>query len=153
MREVIPERLWIGHAHDGHDPKRILDLGIEAVVDLALEEPPAQFSRELVYCRFPLIDGAGNSTTVLQAVIQTTAVLIRLQVPTLVACGAGLSRSPAIVAAALSFIEGCSLHDALLRVAEGQPHDVSPSLLAEVKAVVEANLSDCRQRPRLRFRY
>lgn len=132
MREVIPQLLWIGNASDRRDAT---SFGIEAVVDLALEEPPAQYPRALVYCRFPLIDGAGNSTAVLQAAIETTAVFVRSQVPTLVSCGAGMSRSPAIIAAALATIEGCSLHAALLRVAGSQPHDVSPGFLAEVTDV------------------
>lgn len=67
MREVIVNRLWIGNALDARDVSGVLRLGIEAVVDLAIEEPPIQYPRDLVYCRFPLVDGAENSPSVLRA--------------------------------------------------------------------------------------
>ena len=62
MREVIPEKLWLGNAADARNVTRILDVGIRAVIDLALEERPGGLVRELVCCRFPLIDGASLVT-------------------------------------------------------------------------------------------
>jgi hypothetical protein len=59
-----------------------------------------------------------------------------LEAPTLVACGAGMSRSPAIVAAAMATLEGGTLADALGKLTAGQPHDVSASLLAEISNVL-----------------
>ena len=61
MREIIPNLVWIGNAQDGRNVEAVLRLGIEAVIDLAIEEPPLVFPRETIYCRFPLIDGAGNA--------------------------------------------------------------------------------------------
>src|SRR5262249_26770590 len=78
------------------------------LIDLALEEPPVPLTRELVYCRFPLLDGAGNSPWLLRAALDTTAALLASRVPTLVFCGAGMSRSPAVAAAALAIVEGHS---------------------------------------------
>jgi protein-tyrosine phosphatase len=138
MREVVLQKLWIGNAMDARDVTRVLDLGIAAIVDLTIEEPPIQFPRDVVYCRFPLIDGAGNSPAVLRAAIETTAILITSETPTLVACGAGMSRSPAVVATAIATTERIPLADALGRLTEGQPHDVSPSLLAEISKVLMA---------------
>jgi len=133
MREIIPQRLWLGNALD-REPRRLYDMGITAIVDLALEELPAQMTRDLMYCRLPLVDGAGNPSAVLAVAVETTASLIRKQVPVLVTCGAGMSRSPAIIAAALALIHDDSSDDRLQRLIAGQPHDVSPSLWAEVKA-------------------
>lgn len=132
MREVLPYRLWIGTALDARDLRRLYELEIAAVIDLALEEKPATLGLEIVYCRFPLTDGAGNSPVVLRAAVDTTARLIEQQVPTLVACGAGMSRSPAIVAAALSMIDGHAPEECLAALVAGQPHDVSPLFWAEV---------------------
>ncbi len=73
MREVITEKLWIGNAFDARDISGVLDLGIAAIVDLAMEELPIQFPRDVVYCRFPLIDGAGNQPAVLRTAIETIA--------------------------------------------------------------------------------
>ena len=136
MREAIPKKLWIGNAMDARDVRSVLGLGITAIVDLAIEEVPIQFPRDIVYCRFPLIDGSGNSPDILHAAIQMTAHFVRSEIPTLVACGAGMSRSPVIVAAAMAMTEGGTLVDALGKLTAGQPHDVSPSLLVEVSEVV-----------------
>ena len=138
MREVISGTLWIGNALDARDVTGVLGLGVTAVIDLAIEEPPIQFPRDIAYCRFPLIDGSGNQTAILRAAIETTATLIASGTPTLVACGAGMSRSPAIVAAAMAIKENGTLADTLEKLATGQPHDVSPSLLAEISDVMTA---------------
>ncbi len=133
MRAVIPDLLWIGNARDGRNVEAVLRLGIEAVIDLAVEEPPMLFPRETAYCRFPLIDGEGNRPAMIQAAIDTTIGFIRGNVPTLVTCNGGMSRSPAIVAAALVTIEKIAAETALERVARSGPHDVSVSFWAEVK--------------------
>ena len=133
MREVIPKVLWIGNALEARDVQAVLGLGIAAVVDLAMEEAPILFPRDMTYCRFPLIDGAGNTPAVIKAAIDTTTSFIRGEVPTLVACDGGMSRSPAIVAAALAVIEGTSPEQALERVAAAGPHDVSATFWAEVR--------------------
>ena len=133
MREVIPQQLWFGNSRDARDPRRLHDLGIAAVVDLAFEELPSQLPRDMIYCRFPLVDGSGNAADLLSAAIGTTASLIRKRLPTLVACGAGMSRSPAIVAAALALVRGHSPANSLQQLIAENPHDVSPPLWADVK--------------------
>jgi hypothetical protein len=132
MREIIPTRLWIGNALDARDIRGVLGCGIVAIVDLAIEEPPIQFPRDIVYCRFPLIDGAGNQPAILRAAVQTVAGFMVSGMPTLVACGAGMCRSPAVVAAAMATTERITLADALARLTAGQPHDVSPGLLQDI---------------------
>jgi protein-tyrosine phosphatase len=141
MREVIPKTLWIGNAREARDVKAVLGLGIAAVVDLAMEEAPILFPRDVTYCRFPLVDGAGNSPALIKAAIDTIVSFIRGKVPMLVACDGGMSRSPAIVAAALAVIEETSPEQALERVAATGPHDVSTSFWAEVQ---RASMSDRR---------
>jgi hypothetical protein len=136
MREIIPTRLWIGNAMDARNVTGVLGLGIVAVVDLAIEEPPIQFPRDVVYCRFPLIDGTGNQPAVLRVAIDTVAYFIASRTPTLVACGAGMSRSPAIVAAAMATTKRIALADVLEKLTAGQPHDVSPGLLAEISDIL-----------------
>jgi len=60
------------------------------------------------------------------------AYFIASRTPTLVACGAGMSRSPAIVAAAMATTKRIALADVLEKLTAGQPHAVSPGLLAEI---------------------
>src|SRR5437764_255159 len=40
MRQITPHSLWLGHAGDGTDFRRVFDLGIRAIVQVAAEEPP-----------------------------------------------------------------------------------------------------------------
>lgn len=135
MREVTPN-LILGNALDARDVRRLYEREIAAVVDLAIEEPPAQLGREIVYCRFPLVDGAGNADWLLRAAIKTTCGFVRDGIKSLVACSGGMSRSPAIVAAALALQNGNSLDDCLLELVAGHPHDVSPILWYDVKQVI-----------------
>ena len=90
-----------------------------------------------MYCRIPLVDGSGNRPEIIRAAVDLTASLIDSRVPTLVACGAGMSRSPIIVAAALARVDGRSLEQGLEDITIGVAHDVSTSLWAEVKAVCD----------------
>ena len=138
MREIIPGKVWLGNAGDGRDPARLLEAGIGAVINLAVEEPLPVLPRTMTYCHFPIMDGAQECEGVLAAAIQTLVSLLRNQVPTLVHCGAGMSRSPAIVAAALAIVEGGSPEEKLRQVVSGQPHDVSPQLWQAVRMVIEA---------------
>jgi hypothetical protein len=134
MREAIPRILWIGNARDARDVRAVLAAGIAAVVDLAMEEAPIVFPRDIVSCRFPLIDGAGNSPAVINAAIDSIIRLVQGKVPTLVACSGGMSRSPAIAALASAAVEQISPESALKRIATTGPHDVSPAFWAEALA-------------------
>ena len=134
MRRIEPYRLWVGHAGDGRDFRRLFEHGIEAVVQLAAEEPTIAVPRELVLLRIPLVDG-GNRASLGRLAVEAVSDLVRDGVPTLVCCGAGMSRSPAVVAVALSSFEGVSADEMLARVASGGPADVSPSLWASLRGV------------------
>jgi protein-tyrosine phosphatase len=140
MRQISAHLLWVGNAGDERDCQRVLDIGIQAVVQLDAEEPVLELPRDLVYCRFPLVDGSGNDRKRLQLAITTVANLLEKKVSTLVVCGAGLSRSPVIVAAAIALVFQQSADECLKEVAEHFPADVSPALWDEVKKVVEEGM-------------
>src|SRR5208283_2217360 len=134
VRQVPGYSLWLGHVGDMRDLRSVLSAGILAVVDLAVNEPPATVTRELVYLRFPLLDGSGNPTWLLRSAIETVAGLLRTRTPTLVYCAAGMSRTPCIAAAAIALVRHCPLTEALTLVSASGPADVSPGLWAEVQA-------------------
>jgi protein-tyrosine phosphatase len=136
VRKVAGLPLWLGHIGDLRDSNALVDAGISAVVDLALNEPPVRLPRELVYCRFPMIDGTGNPPWLLRAAVETLACLLRSGTPTLVYCGAGMSRSPAIAGAAIARSNGCSLAEGLGAVLQEGAHDVSPGLWSEIQASI-----------------
>jgi hypothetical protein len=135
MHEIIAGQLWIGNAGDVRDPARLLDAGVAAVLNLAAEEQTPALPRSLIYCHFPIMDGEQEVDSALAVAIGTLVWFQKYQVPTMVYCSAGMSRTPAIVAAALSLLEGRSPDEKLREIAAGHPHDVSPRLWEEVRRV------------------
>ena len=138
MRQVARRLLWVGHAGDTRDPRSVMAAGIEAVLELADNEPFAALPRELIRCRFPLSDGGSNPPWLLRLAAESVAALLRAGVPTLVCCGCGLSQSVCVAAAGVALAEGRALSAALAEVAATGPADVSPGLLAEVQAALMA---------------
>jgi hypothetical protein len=136
MRSIIPDLLWIGNADDARDVRSVVSLGMRAVIDLADGEPSIQYPREIVYCRLPLNDGLTNDPATVRVAVSSTVEFIKSQVPTLVTCTGGMSRSPAIAAAAVALVERIDPDKALLRVVSAGPHDVSPGLWSRVKKLV-----------------
>ncbi len=130
MRRVGEYPLWIGNARDARDIRAVLDTGIEATVDLAMEEPPVHPTRELVYLRFPLVDGGGNPDWLLRMAVVAVMDLVEAKVPTLVACSGGMSRSPAVIAVALTLCEWLPEGSTavLERLRASGSLDVSPAL-------------------------
>jgi len=135
MHRLESRNLWLGHVGDLANVRIVLNAGICAIVDLALNEPVPKLPRDIVYCRFPLVDGAGNDPWILLSAIKMVAGFLKLEVPTLVTCSAGLSRSPAIAAAALSSITRHSPEDCLRQISEAVAHDVNPGFWNEVVGV------------------
>lgn len=89
---------------------------------------------ELRDCRFPLIDGGGNSRWLLRAAVETVACLLRVGVPTLVYCGAGMSRMPSVAGAAIASVRGCLPAEGLALAVQSGAADVSPALWSDILA-------------------
>lgn len=135
MNQIVPYSLWVGHAGDGRNAAMLFGIGIQAVVQLAVEEPPLQLPRELIVCRFPLIDGAGNDEHLLRTAITSVAALVQQEFATLLCCGAGMSRAPVIAAAALAVVTNTDIRGRLTEISRHRPLDVSPGLLERVLAI------------------
>jgi protein-tyrosine phosphatase len=133
MRQVTGRLLWLGHAGDIRDPRELLAADVEAVIELADNEPFGLLPRHLIRCRFPLADGSGNPTWLLRLAADLVAALVRARVPTLVCCASGMSRSVCIAAAGVAIAEGRPLEEALTIVLGTGPRDVSPGLLIQVQ--------------------
>ena len=137
MNQILPHPLWIGLAGEGCDYQRIIDVGIKALVHLAEEETPDHPPRKLIYCRIPLVEGAGNPIMLLDLAVSTVADLLRLQVPTLIYGDGGKSRFPTIAAVALSVTFGDTPEGCLRQVLQQNPGGVAPDLWDEVKEMLE----------------
>ena len=134
IRIALENQLYLGNARDARDLQQLHDWGVAAVVDLAINESPAVLARDMVYCRHPIHDGAGNASEAIKIAICCVSMLLDNKVRTLVACSAGMSRSPAIAAAAIAVHTRAPLSDCLTRIAESGPHDVSPLLWQHVES-------------------
>lgn len=139
MRRLHPHSLWLGNTPTLWDLRGVHDEKIVVIVDLAANEMPPALTRDLTYLRFPLVDGGGNPPWLLQLAIENVTRLLKSRITTLIVCSAGMSRSPAIAAAAISCHSGTSLASALATVTEGFAHDVSPGLIAEIQAVLTSS--------------
>lgn len=84
------------------------------------------------------INGLGKEPGVLGLAVVTVAGLLERRLPTLVCCGAGLSRSPVVAAAALALALRQPLDNCLKAVAAQHPVDVAPGLWHEVKDLFKA---------------
>jgi protein-tyrosine phosphatase len=103
-----------------------------------MEEPVLQAPRELVYCRIPLVDGGDNRPASLTLAVSTVCSLLRMRIPTLVCCSGGMSRAPAVAAAALALTEGAEPDQCLQRIVTGHPHDVSLPLWQHISGLLPA---------------
>ena len=115
---------------DARDLRMIYDNDIQAVVDLAINEAPAQLGREIVYCRFPINDGGGNPDALIVLAMQTIVAMVRAEIHTLVACSAGMSRAPAIAAATIALLSDRDPDECLAQIIAGAANEdmVEPNL-------------------------
>lgn len=135
IRHAYSDLLYIGNALDARDLRPIYDNRIGAVVDLAINEVPAQLGREIIYCRFPLHDGEGNNDRLIAIAVRTIAAMIQNDIRTLVACSAGMSRAPTIAAATIALLTGRDPDECLADIIFKAPNDVSPILWTHIKRV------------------
>ena len=78
------------------------------------------------------MDGEGNDAQLLRLAVETVVHLLAGGTPTLVCCGAGMSRSPIIAAAAWSIHRNESPQETLRAITQSKPRDVSPLLWNDV---------------------
>jgi protein-tyrosine phosphatase len=142
MRQLHGTSLWIGNAGDLRKPASLFDNGIEAVIDIAEEEPVSSLPRSLNYIRLPLADDQSNASWKVELALQTAANLLRLEVPTLIACSAGLSRSLCVAAGAIAVVRKIDASQALAEVISSGPADVSPGLWSKVACLISVPRHD-----------
>lgn len=147
MHELEKDLLWIGNAMEARDPGPLFEKGILAVVDVAYDEKPAQLPRQLIYCRFPLVDGGGNKKQILAQAVKTTLDLLASGTTTLIACSAGMSRAPSVAAFALAKHLSEPPADVLARIAELRALEINGLLWKELSDATDGDSlnSDCQR--------
>jgi protein-tyrosine phosphatase len=134
MVQIPPHSLWIGATGALHDFRALYDNGIRAVVQLAYEES-LTLPHDLIGYRFPLVDGDDNDAEVLALAISTLTHLLEQNFACLVCCQAGLSRSPAIAAAALARLTRHPYQACLDVIGKYHPHAIHPGLRKQVESM------------------
>jgi protein tyrosine phosphatase len=137
MRKLPTYRIWLGNVLDASNLRGVLDLGVELIVDLAANEVPPKITRDLTYCHIPLHDSMGNSEWQLRLAIDTVRLAVAKNIPTLVCCSAGMSRTPVIAAAAIALQTQQDFRKCLEALVAGAPHDVSAALVKDVLSLIE----------------
>lgn len=137
MHEVHFDLLWIGHMLDIRERESLFDIGVTNVIDVAYEEKPAQLPRQLVYCRFPLNDGAGNEPSVVLQALRTACDFLKFKSKTLIACSAGMSRSPTIAAFSLAHHLKVMPEEVIERIGDKKSLELNPDFWLEVKMAFE----------------
>lgn len=136
MRQVAGYALWLGNAGDLRDTCAVMAVGVQAIVELADSEQIAVLPRDLIRLRFPLSDGGDNPAWLLRLAAESVAGLLRAEIPLLVCCSAGMSRSVCVAAAGIAIAETRSLSDALAIIVRAGPADVSPGLLGQFQQMM-----------------
>lgn len=136
MLNIPTTNVWLGNARDLRNVPEILNNGVTAIVDLAIEEPLPKLPRTTNYCRFVLTDDGENDPANVRAAILAASAFIRGGHVTGICCSAGLNRSPSIAAAAISHVSGESPVKCLELVASAKDIDVNPALWNQVIEVL-----------------
>lgn len=145
MRAVFGDLLLIGNAIEARDIRLLYDNEVRAVLDLAANEKPASLGRDHIYVRIPILDGDGNSDRDIELAIITLVHLMETETKTLVACSAGMSRSPCIAAASTALASNGTIDECMHKIVSSGPNDVSPILWHRVKNVYNG-MAESRKR-------
>jgi len=139
MRRIEGYSLWLGHVGDVADPRGIVGDGHCRPSSTSRSRSRRLHCRAIeTYCRFPLIDGTGNPSWLLQAAVETVACLLRSRTSTLVYCSAGLKSLALHRGGGHRSRTGVPARRGTeVRVAIGRS-DVSPGLWSEVSCDLHA---------------
>lgn len=137
VRAVYGDLLLIGNAIEARNMRLLYDNEVRAVLDLAANEKPASLGRDHIYVRVPILDGDGNSDRDIELAIITLVHLMKTETKTLVACSAGMSRSPCVAAASIALASNRSIDECMRKIISAGPNDASPILWHHVQNVYD----------------
>lgn len=136
MIRIANTNIHLGTAADLRDIRSVLNAGVTAIIDLAIEEPLPTIPRVTNYCRFVITDDGENDPGIIQTAIQTAFGFLSNGQTIAICCNAGLNRSPAIAAAVVSKINQCEPADALKLVGKTKHIDVNPALWRQIVSLI-----------------
>lgn len=135
----IKDNVYIGDKQDAEDSEMLSDNDIRTVVSL-IEDNVADRNHmnRRCYRSFALLDNDANPQEQVDAAIYNVAGEIEAQQNFLVHCHAGMSRSPAILTAALALVEDKTFDEALEYMRnEYHATSIQPELEKQVRQSVD----------------
>lgn len=133
----LEKTVWLGNAIELRNPKLLYENSIRCVVDLAYEEKAAQLPRDILYLRFPLLDGQGNPPSHMRLALGATIQLFEEHEPFVVGCSAGMSRSPSLLSFVLAHCTGVCAEEVLEKIAAKRQLEIKPSLWNDFRAAIK----------------
>lgn len=101
----ISDKIYLGNSKDAANDFDLAQAGITAVLNVAIDLP-CPVRKGIVSYRVGLYDGPGNPAGMFEAAVVTLGSLIEGDHTVLIHCHAGISRSPAVLAAYLTAKKG-----------------------------------------------
>ncbi len=136
MLNIPNSDIWLGNTSDLRDIRSVLKHGVTAIIDLAIEDPLPTIPRATTYCRFMITDDGENNPANIHAAILAASAFVSGGHVAAICCSAGLSRSPSIAAATMSYISGDSPTATLELVSAVKHIDVNPAFWNQVVDVL-----------------
>ncbi|MEZ5941053.1 MAG: hypothetical protein R3C18_06660 [Planctomycetaceae bacterium] len=128
MHKIPSFPLWIGDTNDGRDHKVLAKCGVQAVLQLAGEEPALELPLDVLQFRIPILDSVGNISHRLILASNLLTTLLANDMTTLVCCSEGNGRSLAIATCAIGQMNGQTPFDCLKFVQENHATNISAGL-------------------------
>lgn len=121
MRQIDTE-LYLGDAQDAGRPAELRRRGVTSVVSLIHADPDEPYPEAASVARFPLIDGPKADREPFAAAADRVRSELAAGEVVFCHCSAGVSRSAAVVAAAIAVRDGESFQSGLDRVEAAKPN-------------------------------
>lgn len=111
MTEIVPGRLYLGNMADANNIPLLHERGIKSIMSVCQFAPKKAREQPFVRVHVPLVDGPNEPEIFALAVALTARLLLASERPMLVHCRGGVSRSPAVLAAAMIIVDGYGTFD------------------------------------------
>lgn len=135
----VTDNLYIGSATDAADHPTYTEYGIDAVVNLAYDDPTDGYPEYVTVHRHAFDDGPDAYTGTFHDAVTTVLNLLDAGNTVLVHCHRGVSRSGSIAAAVIAAQTDTSVTDAVDQITAVTGEEPHPALVSYAR-IVQVNL-------------
>lgn len=135
----VTDDLYIGSATDAADHPTYTEYGINAVVNLAYDDPADGYPEHVTVHRHAFDDGSDAYTGTFHNAVTTVLNLLDDGNTVLVHCHRGISRSGSVTAAVIAARTDASVTDAVDQIAAVTGEEPHPTLVSYAR-IVQVNI-------------